>query len=71
MIASAGAQGVFVIGGPNPDPLTADARAMGFKAYNLARMAAIGLPVPPAFVLSTAFCRDFLQAGEKGGARLR
>lgn len=29
---------------------------LGFKAHNLARMAALGLPVPPAFVLSTACC---------------
>lgn len=29
---------------------------LGFKAYNLARMAALGLPVPPAFVLGTAWC---------------
>jgi len=29
---------------------------LGFKAYNLARMAAIGLNVPPAFVLGTGFC---------------
>jgi len=32
---------------------------IGFKAYNLARMAAVGMPVPAAFVLSTAFCRDY------------
>ena len=35
---------------------------MGFKAYNLARMASIGMPVPAAFVLSTAFCRDYYAA---------
>lgn len=29
---------------------------LGFKAYNLGRMAAIGLNVPPAFVLGTGFC---------------
>ncbi|MDE2607895.1 MAG: pyruvate, phosphate dikinase [Burkholderiales bacterium] len=29
---------------------------IGFKAHNLARMAALGLPVPPAFVLGTAWC---------------
>ncbi len=29
---------------------------MGFKAYNLARMAAIGLNVPSAFVLGTGYC---------------
>lgn len=31
-------------------------QAIGFKAHNLARMAALGLPVPPAFVLGTAWC---------------
>jgi len=41
--------------------LAADAtpEEMGFKAYNLARMATVGMPVPAAFVLSTAFCRDY------------
>jgi len=34
----------------------ANAAVIGHKAYNLARMAAIGLPVPPAFVLGTGFC---------------
>lgn len=29
---------------------------LGFKAWNLARMAALGLPVPPAFVLGTGWC---------------
>lgn len=33
--------------------------AMGFKAGNLARMAAIGLPVPQAFVLGTPLCQAF------------
>lgn len=31
---------------------------IGFKAHNLARMAALGLPVPPAFVLGTRWCRQ-------------
>ncbi len=31
---------------------------MGFKAYNLARMARLGLPVPQAFVLGTPLCAD-------------
>jgi pyruvate,orthophosphate dikinase len=31
--------------------------AIGFKAHNLARMAALGLPVPPAFVIGTAWCQ--------------
>lgn len=37
---------------------TASADTMGFKAWNLLRMADIGLRVPPAFVLGTAFCAD-------------
>lgn len=35
-----------------PDPLR-----MGFKAANLARMVALGLPVPQAVVLGTGFCK--------------
>ncbi|MBW4947759.1 hypothetical protein, partial [Klebsiella pneumoniae] len=35
---------------------TASAQTMGFKAWNLLRMAQLHLPVPPAFVLGTAFC---------------
>jgi len=37
---------------------TASADSMGFKAWNLLRMARINLPVPPAFVLGTAWCQD-------------
>ncbi|MBP8190764.1 MAG: pyruvate, phosphate dikinase [Aquabacterium sp.] len=37
---------------------TATAQNMGFKAYNLLRMADLGLPVPAAFVLGTAWCAD-------------
>jgi len=32
------------------------AEEVGFKAHNLMRMAALGLPVPQGFVLSTAWC---------------
>lgn len=46
---------IYVIGGADPAaPPSAD--VLGFKAYNLARMARLGLPVPPAFVLGTGFC---------------
>jgi len=50
---------LFLIGcgGPAPSPAPS-AERMGFKAWNLARMAALGLPVPPAFVLGTAWCAD-------------
>jgi len=53
-------QAIYPIGGgrrgndvPGPD-------SVGFKAYNLMRMSTIGLPVPPGFVLGTAYCRTFL-----------
>ena len=38
--------------------LTPSIEDIGFKAHNLARMAALGLPVPPAFVIGTAWCRE-------------
>jgi len=38
-------------GGAPPSP-----QEIGFKAHNLARMARLGLPVPAAFVLGTAWC---------------
>jgi pyruvate,orthophosphate dikinase len=54
---------VYLIGcnaapGGNRDPARASAETVGFKAYNLLRMADLGLPVPPAFVLGTHYCRD-------------
>ncbi|SFL75962.1 PEP/pyruvate-binding domain-containing protein [Rugamonas rubra] len=61
------AAGVYLIGcgaaadndNNNNDSDTAAAPTpaqVGFKAYNLLRMAELGLPVPPAFVLGTGFC---------------
>ncbi len=70
MTSAATARRMFVISGPGAEPLTADARAIGFKAYNLARMAGMGLPVPPAFVLGTGFCRDLAQPEKKPGGDL-
>lgn len=49
---------------PGPDTI-------GFKAYNLWRMARAGMPVPQAFVLGTAFCREFFQHHRKPVAGLR
>ncbi len=37
------------VGEPSP-------QSMGFKAWNLLRMAQLALPVPPAFVLGTHYC---------------
>ncbi|MDE1769797.1 MAG: pyruvate, phosphate dikinase [Thaumarchaeota archaeon] len=34
---------------------------VGSKAYNLIRMTAIGLSVPPGFVLATSFCNEYLK----------
>ena len=49
---------LYGIGLPGPR-LEGPVETMGFKALNLARMAAIGLPVPQAFVLGTPFCQAF------------
>ena len=42
---------------------TPEAARVGQKAHNLIRMAALGLPVPPAFALDTALCRAYFAAG--------
>ncbi|TIO75081.1 MAG: pyruvate, phosphate dikinase [Mesorhizobium sp.] len=47
---------VYIIGGKEQLPEIATQAVLGFKAYNLARMSALGLNVPPAFVLGTGFC---------------
>src|ERR1700682_5001260 len=46
------------IGGVSTEQHSAD--AIGAKAANLARMAALGLPVPPAFVLPVKLCADII-----------
>nr|WP_295081567.1 PEP/pyruvate-binding domain-containing protein [uncultured Roseateles sp.] len=61
--AQAWPQALYLIGCTAPEAeqtggLAASAQSMGFKAYNLLRMAALGLPVPPAFAIGTAYCRD-------------
>ena len=38
-------------------PASGGAQEVGNKAWNLMRLAQAGLPVPPAFVLPTAWCR--------------
>lgn len=39
-----------------------DVATLGFKGYNLWRMARLGLPVPQAIVIGTGHCRDYLKA---------
>ena len=57
-----GERRVYLIGPGSALARDVTPKEMGFKAYNLARMAAIGMPVPAAFVLCTAFCRDYYAA---------
>jgi len=48
----------------------ASAQSMGFKAWNLLRMAQLGLPVPPAFVLGTHYGTEHgAEHGTRAGAR--
>jgi pyruvate, orthophosphate dikinase len=53
---------LLVIGESSSARVGAD--EVGRKALNLMRMTEAGLPVPPAFVLSTAVCRDY-HAGDR------
>ena len=50
--------GCLAPAGCTPAEYTPSAETMGFKAFNLLRMAALRLPVPPAFVIGTIYCRD-------------
>jgi len=47
------------------------AEEIGAKAANLARMAALGLPVPPAFVLPIKLCADLIDHHAHAERRLR
>jgi pyruvate, orthophosphate dikinase len=49
---------------PGAAPAKGGAQEVGNKAWNLMRMAQIGLPVPPAFVLPTAWCQRTQPADE-------
>jgi len=50
--------GCMAPAGAAPAVYLPSAQAMGFKAYNLLRMSSLGLPVPPAFAIGTAYCHD-------------
>ena len=53
-----------VIAFDEPLPAAIDARGMlGGKGAGLAEMSALGLPVPPAFVITTEVCRRYLDGG--------
>ncbi len=59
------AEQIFLLGDGPAWTAGGGVEAIGFKAYNLARIARIGLPTPPAFVLGTRFCRDYFSRGER------
>jgi len=50
--------GCLAPAGVAPKAYRPSAQSMGFKAYNLLRMSALGLPVPSAFAIGTAYSRD-------------
>jgi len=56
------------IGDGSSEPATAD--IIGAKAANIARMAALGLPVPPAFVLPIELCAAIVAGDAKARAQL-
>ena len=51
---------VHFVGGGHSEVRAITPEIVGSKAYHLMRMDALGLPVPPAFVLPTAICRELL-----------
>ncbi len=57
--ASGGHRWVYVFGAGRTDGSAADRNLLGGKGANLAEMAAIGLPVPPGFTISTEVCSAF------------
>jgi pyruvate,orthophosphate dikinase len=57
------------IGGASTEPHSAS--AIGAKAANLAQMAALGLPVPPAFVLPVKLCADVIAGDEHAERRMQ
>jgi pyruvate,orthophosphate dikinase len=54
---------VFLIGGHSSQGAPVPPDLGGSKAANLSRLERLGLRVPPAVVLSTTFCRDYLERG--------
>jgi pyruvate,orthophosphate dikinase len=55
---------VYRFGGGVSDGGKGDKELLGGKGANLAEMAAIGLPVPPGFTISTRMCARYYEAGE-------
>jgi pyruvate,orthophosphate dikinase len=63
--ASAGAaEGLHFVGGGWVRGAPLAPALVGAKAHGLMRLDALGLPVPPGFVLGTEMCREWLSTGE-------
>jgi pyruvate,orthophosphate dikinase len=61
-IDDAGSEGLHLIGGGGMRGTPVSPDVVGAKAHGLMRLDALGLPVPPAFVLGTAHSRGVLAA---------
>ncbi|HMP56291.1 MAG TPA: pyruvate, phosphate dikinase [Novosphingobium sp.] len=64
---------VYTFGGgaAHDDPRARDKTIVGGKGANLAEMAAIGLPVPPGFTITTEQCVEYLAHGADFSAELK
>lgn len=49
----------------DPQALKLDKWILGGKGFNLVRMTGFGLPVPRAFIVTTAACREYMKDGRK------
>lgn len=56
---------IFALTGATIDRDGVSPDTVGMKAYNLMRIAASGLKVPPGFVIGTPVCRAYLDAGNR------
>src|SRR6185369_2294681 len=56
---------IFRISSRLPGVVKGTPNVMGMKAFDLARMARLGLPVPPGFVLGTPHCRRWYREPER------
>lgn len=56
---------IFRISARLPGIVKGSPNTMGMKAFDLARMARLGLPVPPGFVLGTPHCRRWYREPER------
>ena len=58
-------EGIFRIAPHQPGNPRGGPDEMGMKAFDLARMTRLGLPVPPAFAMGTSSCRRWYRESER------